>query len=63
MGRLDLFVAIFLMISLEMMGGVEGKAAPGPQPAPAPGPWWKPLPCYHLEWIKKIEWICGPYFQ
>ena len=52
MTRLVLFVAIFLMIRLEMMGGVEGKPAPGPQPAP--GPWWNPIFCYQegFEWLK-----------
>merc|ERR1712024_354668 len=43
-GSLVSFIAIFLVISLEMMGGAEGKPQPGPQPAPAPqpapGPWW-----------------------
>ena len=38
MTRLVLFVAFFLMISLEMMGGAEGKPQPAPQPAPQPQP-------------------------
>ena len=43
-GLLVSFVAIFLMISLEMMGGTEGKPQPGPQPAPAPQPQPQPAP-------------------
>ena len=36
-GRLVSIIAIFLIISLEMMGGAEGKPEPGPQPAPIIG--------------------------
>ena len=35
-GRLISFIAIFLIISLEMMEGAEGKPQPGPQPQPGP---------------------------
>ena len=43
-GLLVSFIALFLLISLEMMGGAEGKPQPEPQPAPAPGPGPAPLP-------------------
>ena len=36
--RLVSFIAIFLVISLEMMEGAEGKPQPGPEPEPAPEP-------------------------
>ena len=55
-GLLISFIAIFLLISLEMIGGAEGKPQPGPQPAPAvpapqPGP--APIlypPIHHPRW-------------
>ena len=37
-GCLVSFIAIFLVISLEMMEGAEGKPQPGPEPEPQPGP-------------------------
>ena len=37
-GCLVSFIAIFLVISLEMMEGAEGKPQPGPEPEPAPEP-------------------------
>ena len=43
-GHLVSLIAIFLLISLEMMGGAEGKPQPGPQPAPAPEPAPEPEP-------------------
>ena len=43
-GHLVSTIAIFLLISLELMGGAEGKPQPGPQPAPAPAPGPKPQP-------------------
>ena len=69
--RLVSFVAIFLMISLKMMGRAEGKPAPGPQPAPAlwwrgfqpapgsqpaPGPWWSGFrPALHRRRFRQQE--------
>ena len=44
------FIAIFLMISLEMMGGAEGKPQPQPQPEPQPGP----QPCKFGTWCDHI---------
>ena len=41
-GSIVSFIAIFLIISLEMMGGAEGK--PQPQPEPQPGPIQETLP-------------------
>ena len=41
-GHLVSTIAIFLLVSLEMMGGAEGKPQPGPQPAPAPQPIFLP---------------------
>ena len=43
-GRIVSFIGIFLMISLKMMGGAEGKPQPQPQPEPQPEP--EPLPQY-----------------
>ena len=65
--RLVSFIAILLIISLEMMGGTEGKPQPGPQPAPgpqpqpAPGPGPAPLPqpvnCRRCPWCCRDEWF------
>ena len=71
-GRLVSIIAIFLIISLEMMGGAEGKPQPGPQPAPAPqpapGPWWSGFgPALHRRRFRRqhcwfddydIRWRC-----
>ena len=41
-GRFIPFLAVFLLLSLGMMGGAEGKPGPRPQPQPQPQPasWW-----------------------
>ena len=44
-GSFVAFVAIFLIYSLEMMGGAEGKPQPQPEPQPEPG-YGPKDPCY-----------------
>ena len=69
--RLVSIIAIFLIISLEIMGGAEGKPAPGPQPAPAPqpapiigGPWYpgrfRPQYCY-WQCYRRCRYVCTRY--
>ena len=62
-GSFVAFVAIFLIYSLEMMGGAEGKPQPQPepQPGPAPQPWGESYTTERIPWWKKRKTACGSW--